>query len=300
MKSKFAPVSVALCGVVLVLSSLALAGPERPVTIRPNVVYGNDDRTDLKDVRDPMIRKIADSTVALFRTRNIQMDRNTGIATLALNSYGRQMGLCPSERFFDQLNGAFCSGTLVGPDTILTAGHCITSEADCAQTAFVFGFAVNTASQTPRAVAGNQVYQCTSIVMREQVGTGADFAIVKIDRVVPDHAAMRVNRNGGLTSSQGLVMIGHPSGLPTKVAGDAHLRSLKNGYFVATTDSYGGNSGSGVFNERTGLLEGVLVRGETDFERSPEGCMVTKVCAETDCRGEDVTSPSAFARFIQQ
>ena len=51
-----------------------------------------------------------------------------------------------------------------------------------------------------------------------------------------------------------------------KVAGGAKVRSNNNGvYFVANLDTYGGNSGSAVFNLQTREVEGILVRGENDY-----------------------------------
>ena len=51
----------------------------------------------------------------------------------------------------------------------------------------------------------------------------------------------------------------------------------------------------------TGLIEGVLVRGETDFTyRSGGGqfCRISYRCANDACRGEDVTKISAASAFI--
>jgi hypothetical protein len=59
---------------------------------------------------------------------------------------------------------------------------------------------------------------------------------------------------------------------------------------VANLDTYGGNSGSPVFNHRTGEVEGILVRGENDYVYDPgQGCQVSNRCASDVCRGEDVT-----------
>ena len=41
-------------------------------------------------------------------------------------------------------------------------------------------------------------------------------------------------------------------------------------------------------NETTGEVEGILVRGETDFVYK-NSCRVSNVCADDGCRGEDVT-----------
>jgi hypothetical protein len=90
-------------------------------------------------------------------------------------------------------------------------------------------------------------------------------------------------------------VIGHPAGLPTKVAGGAKVRDASpEGFFVANVDTYGGNSGSIVINARTGKGAGILVRGEADYVYKGD-CRVSKVCAADACRGEDVTKLSSVA-----
>jgi hypothetical protein len=46
-----------------------------------------------------------------------------------------------------------------------------------------------------------------------------------------------------------------------------------------------------VFNAHTGLVEGILVRGESDYESNSvdeKNCMRVKKCVMEECRGEDV------------
>jgi V8-like Glu-specific endopeptidase len=86
------------------------------------------------------------------------------------------------------------------------------------------------------------------------------------------------------------VVIGHPTGLPTKVSAGANVRSVNDVYFVANLDTFGGNSGSAVFNAETGEIEGILVRGERDYRyNSARGCYVPNTCVNLGCRGEDST-----------
>ena len=70
-----------------------------------------------------------------------------------------------------------------------------------------------------------------------------------------------------------------------------------DGYFVANLDTYGGNSGSPVFNSDTHEVEGILVRGERDFVQAG-GCTVSLVCPDTGCRGEDCTRVTRFASHV--
>ena len=212
----------------------------------------------------------------------------------------RRLGVCANEPFATQPSGAFCSGSLIGKNLVLTAGHCITNQGECNTTKFVFGYDVNQKGKFPGSTLESEVYGCKSIIHREQDGTGADFGIIETDRDVVGHVPLKLadRANSTIEKDAKLLMIGHPSGLPTKLdAGGAVRDPNPHGYFVATTDSYGGNSGSAVFNLVTQLVEGVLVRGETDFTDSGE-CKVSKVCAPDSCRGEDVTKVSSVAPFI--
>jgi hypothetical protein len=43
-----------------------------------------------------------------------------------------------------------------------------------------------------------------------------------------------------------------------------------------------------VFNSKTGQVEGILVRGETDYI-AMNGCNISNSCANDGCRGEDFT-----------
>lgn len=255
--------------------------------IEPEVIYGDDDRVDLHQVQSGKVLELADSTVALFEASDVAIEG--GKARLKTSHYGNGMSLCKEEPFWDQVNGAFCSGSLVAPDILMTAGHCVRSEAACQGTKFVFGFAYKTKGQNVSQVPASDVYSCAKLLGREEVGSGADWALIKLDRPVTGHKPLSINKLGDPAEGTPLVVIGHPAGLPTKVAGGASVRDPKpNGYFVANLDTYGGNSGSAVFNARTGLIEGILVRGETDYVWKGQ-CRVSKYCGNDECRGEDVT-----------
>jgi V8-like Glu-specific endopeptidase len=259
------------------------------------VIYGIDNRKDLFEVTNPMHLKLADSTVALVR-RNDMTQNSSGMIRIFAGTLEQAMGVCKKERFSDQPSGGFCSGSLIGKGLILTAGHCITSMSDCQSTSFVFGYAVNKKGAYPSEVPSQDVVGCKNIVYRVQEGKGADFAIIELDREITQHEPLKLaNRTtkNELKRGDKLLMIGHPSGIPTKIDDGASVRDPSpKGYLVANTDSYGGNSGSAVFNLATGEIEGVLVRGETDFVYQ-NGCYVSNVCDENGCRGEDITKISS-------
>jgi V8-like Glu-specific endopeptidase len=287
----------AVCGV----AALAALGHAQQRAPRPSTIYGDDDRLDVYQVKNPVLKKLEASTVGLFHDWGVTVDPMSGKAKLATSSYSEEYNLCKDEPFYDQRTGAFCSGSLVAPDIIMTAGHCVTSQEACVGTKFVFGFSIyNAKSGTPEQVTGSDVYGCKELIGREQEGQGADWALVRLDRPVTDRKPLEISRSGSISKGTPLFVIGHPAGLPTKIAGGAKVRDDQTkGYFVANLDTYGGNSGSAVFNALTGLVEGILVRGENDYVyRDGAGCRVSNRCPNDGCRGEDVTRVAEVASKI--
>ena len=252
------------------------------------VIYGNDDRRDLYEIADPKYHEWAGSTVALIAERKIQMQGKT--AAIETQIFGNEMNLCSDEPYFNQVMAPHCSGFLVGSDIIVTAGHCLPKKEECEKTQIVFGFGIYKAGQMPTTVDASEVYSCKEILKTQIEYDGADFAVARLDRPVKNHAPLTVRTSGAPSPADILVVIGHPSALPTKITGNGTIRSIGPKFLVANLDTYGGNSGSAVLNAKTGEVEGVLVRGETDFAwDNSKNCFRSKYCAENQCRGEDVT-----------
>jgi len=278
-------------------------------------IYGDDNRLDYYQA-SPAIQKLADSVVSLWPSKQVKQEG--GDYKLATMPFGDALNLCPGEIFREQPIGAFCSGTLVGEDTIMTAGHCIVDEASCADTKFVFGY--NIASQGGAArttVPAKDLYGCKRIIKRDLdkqypgiIGlalniikaqlnkAGPDYALIQLDRKVTDRAPLAVNR-GKIKDGTPVYVIGHPVGLPVKIAGDAKVRDAGHrAWFSTDLDTFGGNSGSAVFNANTNLIEGILVRGGTDFVTSPAGCKVQLRSGQDEGKGEAVTKISMLKEYI--
>ena len=293
MASKSFKISKKMMLASFLISSLSTAS-DNPII---EVIYGKDDRKDLYQVSDQPMLDLADSTVGLIPARSISVNTDDqNFSTIKTSPYTYWMKpqnkLCTHERFYGQATGPFCSGSLIGEDLILTAGHCLWDQKSCDSTRFVFGFAKVEKSTDVAKVKTSDVYSCKKLLHTEYSGDGADFALVQLDRKVTDHAPLTLNRSGVLNEGTKLVVIGHPMGLPTKVAGGAQVKDASpNEFFTADLDTYGGNSGSAVFNTNTLEIEGVLVRGALDYVKK-NGCFVSNVCDKPSCKGEDVTKIS--------
>jgi len=260
------------------------------------LVYGSDDRSDVFQLSPGPDLDDVDSVVALFRAADVS-DNGDGTSTLRTVNFGSQHNLCAGERFREQPTGAFCSGFLVAPDIIATAGHCVTS-GNVTDVRFVFGFRMRDATSAQTVIGNGEVYRGVAVIGRQLVGAGPDWALVRVDRTVTNHRTARIRRAGKIGDAQSVHVIGHPSGLPTKFAGGAAVRENGNSaFFVANLDTYGGNSGSPVFNSDSHEVEGILVRGDTDFVQQGT-CQVSLVCPTTGCRGEDCTRTTEFAGLV--
>jgi hypothetical protein len=278
------------------LSNLDTTTIANAIKVGQKVIYGTDDRVDVFQLGPGQDFDDADSVVALFNDRSID-DNGDGTSTLQTARYGDANSLCPGERFEDQPVGAFCSGFLVAPDVIATAGHCVDAS-NVTDRRFVFGYRMTDDDNAQTTVDNGEIYSGTSVIGRQLVSTGADWALVRLDRPVSGHPSVSVRRSGRIPNKQAVHVIGHPSGLPTKFADGANVRdNTPAAFFVANLDTYGGNSGSPVFNRTTHEVEGILVRGDTDFVANGD-CMISLVCPTTGCRGEDVTRTTEFAELV--
>lgn len=278
----------------------------------PDVIYGDDNRRDLFEAEvSSDITLLAESTALLTSREHITDSSDPYIKNFSTKSLREWHNLCDSEPFADQPVGGWCSGFLAAPDILVTAGHCASTPGFCEEVAFVFGYSYAEGGEDLNHLQAANVYGCKEVIAQKYESHrgygsgygsgsdyGSDYAVIRLDRPVRGRKPLPLRRYGKIETGAELVIIGHPSGLPTKIADGASVRSNNNSaYFVTNTDSYGGNSGSPVFNAKTGVVEGILVRGEQDY-REHNGCLISNVCLDNSCRGEDVTRATLFASYL--
>ncbi len=261
--------------------------------ISPHVIYGEDNRCEISEVEDPVLQKISDATLAIIPKDMVRFDKG-GYARIVGRKYGEEFNLCSDEPYSDQPIAANCSGSLVGDDLIATAGHCVT-QYDCSTYQFVFGYRMTKDGQVPEHIPDADVYSCRSVVAHKLNGS-QDYALIQLDRPVQNREPLKLQVQA-VHAGDDIYVIGHPGGLPTKLADGAKVRSDFGDFFNSNLDTYGGNSGSAVFNAKTHEVVGVLVRGDTDFfYDETRKCFYSNRCQDSGCRGEDATA----IRFIQE
>ncbi len=264
------------------------------------VVYGIDNRVEVYETENTLYSDLSKSTAAMIDSRSLSFDGSNTYTITGGTLESR--GICSNARFSQQITAASCSGFLVAPNLLVTAGHCITSDFDCENQKWVFDYKQSEEEAVEFTVPATNVYSCKRIIQRAlDRGSRDDFALIELETEVLDRTPLEFRKDGRVEDNAPLVVIGHPSGLPTKIADGANVRdNIDEIYFSANLDTFGGNSGSAVFNSETGLVEGILVRGEADYVYTSRGCRVPKVCTEEGCMGEHVTRITNVTALIEE
>ncbi|HXH29242.1 MAG TPA: ankyrin repeat domain-containing protein [Bacteriovoracaceae bacterium] len=300
------------------ISSSFFISHARADSTEVKVIYGKDNRKEVSRAR-PWVQGLAQSTATLIAEKEMTRDAKApGVVRLNqkslkewLETKGEQkinrklfsdeiveasnagVTFCDGERFVNQPNPGVCSGFLIAPDLLATAGHCLEIENFCADYRWVFDFKVD--GKTGKAgldVKEENIYKCKKVVSSAlSKALNLDYAVIQLDRFVVGRRPLKINSENTIGDGTKIVMIGSPSGLPLKVTAGAAVRTNKHPFFFsANLDAFQGNSGSAVFNASTGVVEGILVRGEDDFVQNPLlMCIEANRCEDKACRGEDVS-----------
>jgi len=257
------------------------------------VIYGRDDRLDWYQIAEWRVRRNAEAVASAWNVTDLLKNRD-GMYTLRTLGYGWAYNLVENERFRDQQIGAHCTGFLVGEDLLVTAGHCI-NRVNYKDKRFVFGYRMVSKTE-PKVfrVHEKDVYKAKELVAWSLSPTGGDYAVVRLDRKVEGVKPLEI-RDSRLRKGDSVYVLGHPVGLPLKYAPNAKVtQDVFAEYFKASLDTYGGNSGSPVFDKDHKVV-GILVRGETDFEELPSG----KRRSAKGKFGESVTRATIWSKFTR-
>ena len=224
--------------------------------------------------------------------------------------------MCSSERFATDPSLSYaCSGFLVSPDTIVTAGHCMVntgvSQHDtdiyCPVFSWLFDYNLDATGQiNPKDLSADNLYKCKEVVfaVKDEKAPFRDYAIIKLDRKVVGRSPLKLAQRD-LAPGELVSMIGYPLGTPAKRSAPASqlLNRASRQSFITSLDAFGGNSGSVVFNSKNEVT-GILVGGtpvESFFQKPGTNCQVFNRCdqAGTSCSvpDEDVSLFPGYQRL---
>ncbi|MBX3040329.1 MAG: trypsin-like peptidase domain-containing protein [Bdellovibrionaceae bacterium] len=253
-------------------------------------VFGVDDRVLITP---------SSSTYALSRSTAVAVlnalieEQPNGTYSIATDSLEGM--LCRDEKFADKQSLPYaCSGFLVAPDLLVTAGHCMVNQGETrnekamyceAYSSWVFDYMMDDQGRVKNQnIPADNHYRCKQIVyaVYESQAPFRDFAIVQLDRPVKGRSPWKLAENTAAANDI-LRMIGHPMGLPSVLSKNARVleNDPKSQYVRTNLDAFDGNSGSVVFNTKNEVV-GLLVEGTpASWVKDPKlGCERLNKCDE--------------------
>ncbi|MCB1068277.1 MAG: trypsin-like peptidase domain-containing protein [Simkania sp.] len=229
---------------------------------------------------DPDMQVRAQSIACLILTDHIHENSGKGRYTLKGDSLAQRLELGkPGDKVHFAKEPSLGMGTafLVAPQLALTAGHCVCKQGEntldydrIQKTRIVFGFQMVAADTWNDQVETSNVRHFEVLHFRNMGGNG-DWALLGLDQEVSHIKPLPVNFTNIVTGTPDIYMLGHPSGLPLKLAKKGVVQLVPNPggeRFSAKITAYGGNSGSPVFDAKNHEVIGILVAGNCDFEGS--------------------------------
>lgn len=269
-------------------------------------IYDFDGRELISNQSSPEIIELSHSVGLIFYDHDLTTNSDSSVIFVNKMTAPTPNGsnICPNQKFADHQNyRPACTGFLVGKDLLATAGHCFKDKYDCAHKLITFNLTSDKEIDHGLQIENNNIYHCTKIISQAYHSTSdqLDYALIKLDHS-PNRPALKIrtsSENIGLEEQ--VFMIGHPLGLPLVATKNGKVDENSDPIFFKTTlNSFHGNSGSPVFNAQTHLVEGIMVRGETDMEYDEiRKCNNYSIYSSSDHdKGEGVTRIKAILPFI--
>lgn len=175
-------------------------------------------------------------------------DGTLGVPVAFVNQHQRAVG--------QTMRGAVrsCSGTLIGRDLFLTAGHCF-DPSPTPQTQVTFNFQTDPAGN-PRP---EQRFQILG-VQEHRLG-GLDYEIIRLAGNPADTFGFALVSPVDAAVGDMACVIGHPATVPKQIEAGPVTAFDGNEIRYNEVDTLPGNSGSGILHDPTGRLVGVHTNG---------------------------------------
>ena len=193
----------------------------------------------------------------------------------------KDAGMCKGFEYKDQPFLSNCTGSLVAPDLILTAGHCVKIKNFCKRFKWVFDYKYESTAENFAGVnptrSSEQIYSCKKVVRKVHSKIpiyGAlfrsDVALVKLDKRVVGRQPLELDFEYKPKKDDEIFLISNPRGLPQKYSEGKIEQRVTKAITMAKLAALGGSSGGPIFSKESGKIIGVLVRGPLMFREKTE------------------------------
>ena len=181
--------------------------------------------------------------------------------------------LADDEKFGEELNPGFGTLFAVDGNSAYTAAHnvCkhdsdVLDEKLIADTRVIFNFRIDANGHLKTQYSEAEVFKIKKVSAHrfvkidEKPEERTDWAWVKFDKPLNGIEPLELDFSPVQKGTK-VYSIGHPSGLPAKLATSSTIKKVKKHYFTADLSMFGGNSGSLVCNRITKKVIGILFEG---------------------------------------
>lgn len=241
--------------------------------------YGQWHVIDAADFYEGRITRYAQAVLAIVPKSRLQ-DKGDHFAAIDPSSlaerFEKAQHLAPGQKlsskfpYRDQSSISIGTAFVIDSQFVMTAGHNVTvervsddggtMEVDIEDCYLVRGYH-NVDGFDLSRIPKSQVYQPSVVKMVDDFR--GDWALLQVQQHLPETLALD---DTGVKKNYRLYCMGHPLGLPIKLAYSARVIRMLDPYrFLANLDTFAGNSGSPVINPVTDTVVGILVAGEPDF-----------------------------------
>jgi len=228
-------------------------------------IYGADNRVQVYEGDSSRVHR--KSPAVAVGVLNSLWERNKDNSFRLEYIEDRIHGLCKSEKFSDDPSVPYaCTGFLVGPDLLVTAGHCSVNSGEifnstddyCEAYTWLFDYQFKRGEELDLVnIDEDRVYKCKKIIYATFDGA-KDFALIQLDRPALSRPYLELSKKE-LRSGERVNVLGYPTGMPLKRAPGRVLEKNEDLYII-NADAMAGNSGSPVLNNKNEVI-GVLIGG---------------------------------------
>jgi len=235
-------------------------------------VFGADDRQPVQPASK--FSQMATGTAIALLTGNYKIN-GSGLIDLDTDLLDQ---FCPAENFYKSVSlSNACTGFLVAPELLVTAGHCLSavntphqeiihsSVNACQSFDWLFDYQIdNEGIAQTKNISRDKLFHCKEIIyaVQQEKSPYLDYALIKLDR--PALGRFTYKMTDIMTEGLGpsLSMMGFPFGLPlTRTAGARILmNNPQRSSFITNLNAFEGNSGSPVLDEQNHVV-GILIAG---------------------------------------
>ncbi len=230
--------------------------------------FGKDDRKEVIDAIG--IKDFVRATAVMIPKQYILGNKVYGftLREILTKTYGSE-NFDDNIKFLDQPTCASCTGFLIAPDILVTAGHCVLKIEDAEDYVWLFDYTNELKYNENKKfieIDLENVYETKDVLSAYDLDDQKiDYSVLRLDRK-SDRAPYRFRTSGKIVMDSKVNTIGSPSGLPLKFADNAVVvGNSESDWFKSDIDIFPGNSGGPIFSPY-GFIEGIVVRGTVEFQ----------------------------------